>query len=249
MFWEDEGLDGRGRARAGARARAARAAAARAGARGRRRGAGRAPRAGPRRAAARGLGARRRRLRRAAARSSTSSTTTSSRSRSAARRRWRTSRSCARRATGARAPGSARIAAPWTSRALRTEAVALLRELIRVDTSNPPGNETAAAELLRDYLVRHGIECELVARKPGPREPDRADPRRERPVARAHRAHRRRPRRRARLAAPAVLRRPRRRRLHLGPRRGRHEEPHRDERRRAWPRSPARASGPAATCC
>ena len=36
--------------------------------------------------------------------------------------------------------------------ALRTEAVALLRELIRVDTSNPPGNETAAAELLRDYL-------------------------------------------------------------------------------------------------
>ena len=51
--------------------------------------------------------------------------------------------------------------------ALRTEAVALLRELIRVDTSNPPGNETAAAELLRDYLVRHGIECELVARKPG----------------------------------------------------------------------------------
>ena len=51
--------------------------------------------------------------------------------------------------------------------ALRTEAVALLRELIRVDTSNPPGNETAAAELLRDYLVRHGIECELVARMPG----------------------------------------------------------------------------------
>jgi acetylornithine deacetylase/succinyl-diaminopimelate desuccinylase-like protein len=51
--------------------------------------------------------------------------------------------------------------------ALRTEAVALLRELIRVDTSNPPGNETAAAELLRDYLVRHGIACELVARRPG----------------------------------------------------------------------------------
>jgi acetylornithine deacetylase/succinyl-diaminopimelate desuccinylase-like protein len=51
--------------------------------------------------------------------------------------------------------------------ALRTEAVALLRELIRIDTSNPPGNETAAATLLRDYLVRHGIECELVARVPG----------------------------------------------------------------------------------
>ena len=51
--------------------------------------------------------------------------------------------------------------------ALQAEAVALLRELLRVDTSNPPGNETAAAELLRDYLVRHGIECELVARVPG----------------------------------------------------------------------------------
>ena len=50
---------------------------------------------------------------------------------------------------------------------LGDEAVALLQDLIRVDTSNPPGNETAAAELLRDYLVRHGVECELVARVPG----------------------------------------------------------------------------------
>ena len=51
--------------------------------------------------------------------------------------------------------------------ALQAEAVALLRDLIRVDTSNPPGNETAAAELLRDYLVGHGVECELIARVPG----------------------------------------------------------------------------------
>jgi acetylornithine deacetylase/succinyl-diaminopimelate desuccinylase-like protein len=50
---------------------------------------------------------------------------------------------------------------------LAGETVALAQDLIRVDTSNPPGNETAAAELLRDYLVRHGIECELVARVPG----------------------------------------------------------------------------------
>ena len=35
---------------------------------------------------------------------------------------------------------------------LRDEAVELLRALIRLDTVNPPGNETAAAELLRDYL-------------------------------------------------------------------------------------------------
>jgi acetylornithine deacetylase/succinyl-diaminopimelate desuccinylase-like protein len=49
---------------------------------------------------------------------------------------------------------------------LRDEATELLRELIRVDTTNPPGNETKAAELLRDYLGDHGVESELVARVP-----------------------------------------------------------------------------------
>ena len=69
--------------------------------------------------------------------------------------------------------------------ALQAEAVALLRDLIRVDTSNPPGNETAAAELLRDYLVGHGVECELDRPRARPREPRRAHPRqRRRPLAR-----------------------------------------------------------------
>src|SRR5680860_32862 len=49
---------------------------------------------------------------------------------------------------------------------IRSEAVGLLRELLRVDTSNPPGNETPAAELLKRYLERAGIDCELVARVP-----------------------------------------------------------------------------------
>ena len=47
-----------------------------------------------------------------------------------------------------------------------TEVVELLQRLIRVDTTNPPGNETAAAELLRDYLEAAGVECELYARVP-----------------------------------------------------------------------------------
>ena len=47
-----------------------------------------------------------------------------------------------------------------------TEVVELLQRLIRVDTTNPPGNETAAAELLRDYLEANGVECELYARVP-----------------------------------------------------------------------------------
>jgi acetylornithine deacetylase/succinyl-diaminopimelate desuccinylase-like protein len=46
------------------------------------------------------------------------------------------------------------------------EVTELLQELIRVDTTNPPGNETAAAELLRDYLEDSGVACELYARVP-----------------------------------------------------------------------------------
>jgi acetylornithine deacetylase/succinyl-diaminopimelate desuccinylase-like protein len=49
---------------------------------------------------------------------------------------------------------------------LRDEVTDLLSRLIRVDTTNPPGNETAAAELLRDYLEASGLECELYARTP-----------------------------------------------------------------------------------
>src|ERR671936_844058 len=49
---------------------------------------------------------------------------------------------------------------------LRQEVTELLQELIRLDTTNPPGNETKAAELLRDYLGDNGVESELYARIP-----------------------------------------------------------------------------------
>jgi acetylornithine deacetylase/succinyl-diaminopimelate desuccinylase-like protein len=49
---------------------------------------------------------------------------------------------------------------------LRQEVTELLQELIRVDTTNPPGNETPAAELLRDYLEDSGVECELYSKIP-----------------------------------------------------------------------------------
>jgi acetylornithine deacetylase/succinyl-diaminopimelate desuccinylase-like protein len=49
---------------------------------------------------------------------------------------------------------------------LRAEVSDLLSRLIRIDTTNPPGNETAAAELLREYLTAYGVECELYARVP-----------------------------------------------------------------------------------
>ena len=50
--------------------------------------------------------------------------------------------------------------------ALRDEAVEVLRELLRLDTVNPPGNETLAADLLRAYLEEAGVECELHAKVP-----------------------------------------------------------------------------------
>src|SRR5438132_3438947 len=49
---------------------------------------------------------------------------------------------------------------------LREEVTSLLQELIRLNTVNPPGNETTAAELLRDYLEGNGVRCELYARVP-----------------------------------------------------------------------------------
>jgi acetylornithine deacetylase/succinyl-diaminopimelate desuccinylase-like protein len=49
---------------------------------------------------------------------------------------------------------------------LREEVVELLRGLLRLDTVNPPGNETRAAELLRGYLAGNGVESALLAKTP-----------------------------------------------------------------------------------
>ncbi|HEX2045986.1 MAG TPA: M20/M25/M40 family metallo-hydrolase [Gaiellaceae bacterium] len=49
---------------------------------------------------------------------------------------------------------------------IRAEATELLSRLLRLDTVNPPGNETRAAELLRAYLEDAGVACELYARVP-----------------------------------------------------------------------------------
>ena len=49
---------------------------------------------------------------------------------------------------------------------LRDEATTLLQELIRLDTVNPPGNETRAADVLQRYLELSGVESRLVAKTP-----------------------------------------------------------------------------------
>jgi acetylornithine deacetylase/succinyl-diaminopimelate desuccinylase-like protein len=43
----------------------------------------------------------------------------------------------------------------------------LLRDLVRIDTTNPPGNETLAARYLQDRLASEGIESQLVEPAPG----------------------------------------------------------------------------------
>jgi acetylornithine deacetylase/succinyl-diaminopimelate desuccinylase-like protein len=62
-------------------------------------------------------------------------------------------------------PATAQSSAPdWSG--VATEAMGYFKDLIRIDTSNPPGNETQAANYLRDVLARNGIESELFALDP-----------------------------------------------------------------------------------
>ncbi|MDX1448873.1 MAG: M20/M25/M40 family metallo-hydrolase [Acidimicrobiia bacterium] len=47
-----------------------------------------------------------------------------------------------------------------------SDAVELLRDLIRIDTTNPPGNERPAVELIASYLHRAGITTQTIAQDP-----------------------------------------------------------------------------------
>jgi acetylornithine deacetylase/succinyl-diaminopimelate desuccinylase-like protein len=49
---------------------------------------------------------------------------------------------------------------------LRREVTGLLQELIRLDTVNPPGNESLAVEVLERYLGRHGVVSRRLAKSP-----------------------------------------------------------------------------------
>lgn len=47
------------------------------------------------------------------------------------------------------------------------EAVQILSELLKIDTTNPPGNERPAAEYLQKFLKKEGIPSEILEREPG----------------------------------------------------------------------------------
>lgn len=46
------------------------------------------------------------------------------------------------------------------------EVITHLRNLLRLDTRNPPGNEILAAQYLREVLEREGFECTIVGPQP-----------------------------------------------------------------------------------
>src|SRR6202008_470343 len=53
---------------------------------------------------------------------------------------------------------------PW---ALAREATTWLAELIKINTTNPPGNEEAAAKYIAGILQKEGITAELLPMAPG----------------------------------------------------------------------------------
>ncbi len=55
---------------------------------------------------------------------------------------------------------------PATDDRLRDEVRELTRELIRIDTSNPPGRESLVAEFIAGYLSEAGVEAELAGPDP-----------------------------------------------------------------------------------
>jgi acetylornithine deacetylase/succinyl-diaminopimelate desuccinylase-like protein len=56
---------------------------------------------------------------------------------------------------------------PHEWREICGEATALLQRLLRIDTTNPPGNEIVAAEALREVLAADGVPAEILESAPG----------------------------------------------------------------------------------
>lgn len=69
---------------------------------------------------------------------------------------------------GASVPGPATLAAQEVDReALQDEAIAWLQEYLRIETVNPPGNETAGARYLAGILEAEGLDPQVVESAPG----------------------------------------------------------------------------------
>jgi acetylornithine deacetylase/succinyl-diaminopimelate desuccinylase-like protein len=56
---------------------------------------------------------------------------------------------------------------PQILNGVKQEVTQLLRDLIRIDTTNPPGNETQAAIYIAQYLANQGFKTEIIESAPG----------------------------------------------------------------------------------
>ena len=61
------------------------------------------------------------------------------------------------------AAGTARAQAPIDWKAVEAETLRHFQALVRIDTSNPPGNETQAVEYLKQVLDKEGIPYQVFA--------------------------------------------------------------------------------------
>jgi acetylornithine deacetylase/succinyl-diaminopimelate desuccinylase-like protein len=68
--------------------------------------------------------------------------------------------------TAVPAAAAARAQYPVDWDKLEPEILGYFSALLRIDTSNPPGNETAAAKAVQAVLAREGIACRLFAADP-----------------------------------------------------------------------------------
>ncbi len=56
---------------------------------------------------------------------------------------------------------------PNILRDIEEEITSLLSDLIRINTTNPPGNETQAATYIAEYLAKEGFKTEIIESSPG----------------------------------------------------------------------------------
>ena len=70
------------------------------------------------------------------------------------------------------------IALPAFAQSIEEEAVGWLQDYIRVDTTNPPGNESRAVEFIANILDQEGITYQTAESAPGRGKPVGASRRR-----------------------------------------------------------------------
>jgi acetylornithine deacetylase/succinyl-diaminopimelate desuccinylase-like protein len=70
-------------------------------------------------------------------------------------------------AAAATSPAAATPAAGPDFTKARAETQQILADLVRIDTSNPPGNESKAAEYIKNLLAKEGIESQIFESVPG----------------------------------------------------------------------------------